>query len=136
MLIPVEPTDSFDVEPGRYEATCVDARENEKRTAKGPKTYLRIVWELKGSANKSVRYLVGKNYEPSLAKDTELRDDLESWLGCFDARQFDTKTLKGKEANVTVRHIHNEGRPRPFCFVSKVEPLVIEDADESEMISP
>jgi len=32
MLLSVEPRDSFDVEPGRYRATCTDIREIEKQT--------------------------------------------------------------------------------------------------------
>jgi hypothetical protein len=35
MLLSVEPRDSFDVEPGRYRATCADIREFEKQTGKG-----------------------------------------------------------------------------------------------------
>ncbi len=46
MLIPVQPEDSFDVEPGRYSAVCNDTKEIEKATRKGIKKYLRITWEL------------------------------------------------------------------------------------------
>jgi hypothetical protein len=136
MLLMVEPKESYDVEPGCYAAVCIDARELDKRTPEGVKRYLRIVWQIKQSSEKNARYLVGKNYEPSLAKGTELRDDLENWLGPFDVRQFDTDSLKGKSAMVTIRHIHNEGRPKPFCFVSKVEPLQTNNPDTYESISP
>ena len=138
MLIPVEPIDSFDVEPGRYRATCTEVREIEKQTRKGTEKFLRLIWELDVPGADNVRYLAGKNYKPSLAKDSQLRSDLITWFGHdINVRQFDTATLKGKEAIITVQHIENEGRDKPFCWVSRVEPLVTEDdADDARLISP
>jgi hypothetical protein len=78
MLIPVEPTDSYDIEPGRYRATCADTREVEKQTRKGTRKCLRLIWELDIPGAENVRYLAGKNYEPTLAKDSVLRNDLRS----------------------------------------------------------
>jgi hypothetical protein len=119
MLISADPTDSYDVLPGRYQAVCIDSRE----IAKGSRSFLRLVWALNESANPNVRYLVGKNYEPSLRKGSELRNDIDSWLGDqIDVRSFDTDTLKGRTADVTVKHIHNEGHPKPFCWVSEINP--------------
>ena len=46
MIISVEPRDSFDVEPGRYRATCTEVREIEKQTRKGTEKFLRLIWEL------------------------------------------------------------------------------------------
>ena len=82
MVIPVPPKDSFDVEPGRYAAKCIDVRERSQLERKASNKRLRIVWEVKvpGGAE-SVRYVVAKNYEPTLARHSELRDDLISWLG-------------------------------------------------------
>jgi hypothetical protein len=138
MLIPVEATDSFDIEPGRYKTTCVDVREIEKQTRKGTEKFLRLIWELDIPGSENIRYLAGKNYKPSLAKDSPLRNDLITWYGHdINARQFDTTSLKGKEAIITVQHIENEGRDKPFCWVSRVEPLVDQDeADEARTISP
>ena len=138
MLIPVEPRDSFDVKPGRYRATCTDTREVEKQTRKGTRKYLRLVWELDIPGAENIRYLAGKNYEPTLAKDSVLRNDLRSWFGHdINARQFDTATLKGKEAIITVQDIENEGWPKPYHHVARVEPLVTEDdAEDSRTISP
>jgi hypothetical protein len=42
MLIPVEPTESYDVEPGRYRATCTEVREIQKQTHRGTEKRLRI----------------------------------------------------------------------------------------------
>jgi hypothetical protein len=138
MLIPVEPIDSFDVEPGRYKATCTEIREIEKQTRKGAQKNLRLVWELDIPGADNVRYLAGKNYEPTLAKDSTLRNDLRSWFGHdIKARNFDTATLKGKEAVITVQDIENEGHANPYHWVAKVEPLVTEDdADDTRLISP
>jgi len=68
MLLSVEPRDTFDVEPGRYQAQCVEVREIENKHRRGQRL-LRIIWELKvpGKNTETVRYLVGKNYEPTLA---------------------------------------------------------------------
>ena len=137
MLIPVPPKDSYDVEPGRYKATCTEIREIEKQTRKGTQKNLRLVWELHIPGAENVRYLAGKNYEPTLAKDSTLRNDLRSWFGNdINARQFDTATLKGKEAIITVQDIENEGWANPYHHVAKVEPLVDEDAEDARSISP
>lgn len=138
MVLSVEPRDSFDVEPGRYKAKCADSREIEKQTRKGLQKFLRIIWELDTGGRENVRYLAGKNYEPTLARDSTLRNDLITWFGHdINARSFDTTTLKGKEAVITVQHIENEGRDKPFCWVSRVEPLITEDEpDDARLISP
>ncbi len=138
MLIPVPPKDCFDVEPGKYPATCIETREIEKQTPKGSEKRLRIIWELNVPGSDDVRYLVGKNYEPTLARNSLLRNDLTTWFGRdVNARQFDTATLKGKSATVTVHHIENEGRAKPYCWVAKVEPPINEDeAEQAVMISP
>ena len=138
MLIPVEPIDSFDVEPGRYKATCIDVRDKDIPTRKGTVKGQRIVWEIDVPGNENVRYLVGKNYEPTLAKNSPLRIDLTTWFGHdIKVRNFDTATLKGKEAIVTIQDIVNEGRDKPYHWVAKVEPLVTEeDADDARSISP
>jgi hypothetical protein len=133
MVIPVPPKDSYDVEPGRYRAICTDTREVEKQTRKGTQKSLRLVWELDIPGADNVRYFAGKNYEPTLAKDSVLRNDLRSWFGHdINARQFDTATLKGKEAIVTVQNIENEGFEHPYHWVAKVEPLVDEDGEDAE----
>ena len=92
MILSVEPRDTFDVEPGRYHALCVDVREIENNRQRSKKL-LRVIWEVKvpGNNNGTVRYLVGKNYEPTLAKDSQLRNDIVDWFGHeINARQFDT----------------------------------------------
>ena len=97
MLIPVEPRESYDVEPGRYRAKCIDVRDKDIPTRKGTVKGQRIIWELDIPGADNVRYLVGKNYEPTLAKDSTLRTDLRSWFGHdIKGRQFDTATLKGQ----------------------------------------
>jgi len=138
MVIPVPPRDSFDIEPGRYRATCTEIREIEKQTRKGTQKNLRIVWELDIPTSENIRYLAGKNYEPTLAKDSTLRHDLRTWFGHdINARQFDTATLKGKEAILTVQDIENEGWANPYHHVAKVEPFVNkDDAEDARLISP
>jgi hypothetical protein len=137
MLIPVEPTESYDVEPGRYRAKCIDVRDKNIPTRKGTVKGQRIVWELDIPSSENIRYLAGKNYEPTLAKDSVLRNDLRSWFAHdINARQFDTATLKGKDAIITVQDIQNEGWDKPYHWVAKVEPLVAEDVDDARSISP
>src|ERR1035441_3952370 len=113
MLISVDPRDSFDIEPGRYKATCTEIREIEKQTRKGTQKYLRLTWELDLPGDENVRYLAGKNYEPKLTKDSALRNDLRSWFGHdIKVRKFDTATLKGKEAIITVQDIEDRKSTR------------------------
>jgi hypothetical protein len=130
MIISVPPTDSYDVEPGRYRAVCIEARDFTKNTDQGPKQQLRIIWQLTDPPEQHIRYLVGKNYDPSLTKGSDLRTDLQSWLGPLNVPKFNSDTLKGKEAVVTVRHIHNDGQPKPFCWVSEIKPLSAYDNDD------
>ncbi|MEI6396202.1 MAG: hypothetical protein WCT12_34490 [Verrucomicrobiota bacterium] len=137
MLIPVEQTDTFDVEPGRYRATCTESRVIQKQTRKGSANRLRIIWELNIPGSENIRYLVGKSYEPTLTKDSSLRNDLRSWFGHdINARNFDTSTLKGIKAIITVKDIENEGWDNPYHSVAKIEPLVEEDCDDARLISP
>ena len=142
MILSIPPRDSFDVEPGRYRATCIDTKEVVKQTRKGSERQLRLVWELQipldDDNENDVRYLAGKNYEPTLTKNSQLRNDLQSWFGHeFKPSKFDTATLKGKEATITVQHIENEGWPKPYCLVAKVEPPESpDDHGEARSISP
>ena len=123
MLIPVPRKDTYDVEPGRYRAICTEAREIHKMTSKGSQRQLRVIWELETSGDDDLRYLVGKSYEATLTSNSQLRNDLRTWLGHeFKPGQFDTATLKGKAATITVEHIWNEGWAKPYCWVAKVEP--------------
>ena len=131
MLLSVEPRDSFDVEAGRYRATCIDVREIENRRKPGQKL-LRLVWELKSAGKDNVRHLVGKNYEPTLAKDSTLRNDIMSWFGHdINARQFDTASLKGQDATVTIQLIENEGWDKPYRWVAQVEPPILEPVESA-----
>jgi hypothetical protein len=138
MLISVPPRDSFIVEPGRYRATCIDAREIEVQTVRGSEKRLRLIWELHIPGAGETRYLVGKNYEPALARGSKLRNDLVSWFGHdINTRQLDTATLKGKDATITVQNIENEGYAEPYCWVAKVEPPnVDEEFEQVRVISP
>ena len=138
MLIPVPPEDCFIVESGRYKAICAEAKDLEKSTRKGIKKYVRITWELQIASEENIRYMAGKNYEPSLTKGSQLRNDLISWFGQnINVRNFETKTLVGKEATVTVHQIENEGWDAPYCWVAKVEPPNTDDeADDARLISP
>ena len=123
MMIQIPPRDSYDVETGRYRATCIDAKEIQKQTRKGSEKFLRLTWELQIPSAENVRYLAGKSYEPTLTKNSELRNDLRNWLGHdFKAGKFDTATLRGLEATITMLQIENEGWPKPYCLVAKVEP--------------
>jgi hypothetical protein len=55
-----------------------------------------VIWELGTFGRENVCYLAGKNYEPTLAKDSTLRNDLITWFGHdINARSFDTASLKG-----------------------------------------
>jgi hypothetical protein len=49
MMIQIPPRDSYDVETGRYRATCIDAKEIQKQTRKGSEKFLRLTWELPNS---------------------------------------------------------------------------------------
>lgn len=73
----------------------------------------------------------------TLAKDSQLRNDIVDWFGHdINARQFDTVTLNGRDAIVTVRHIENEGWSKLFRHVERVGPPGNEKEDFQDGQSP
>ena len=123
MLIHVPPTESFDVPEGRYNAVCDDTYDIHKSTDKGPKTFLRVIWRILDSPDPNVVYMAGKSYEPVFAKNSQLSNDLHSWFQQdIKPGPFDPHCLPGLKATLTIAHIHNEGYPKPYCYVAKVEP--------------
>jgi hypothetical protein len=55
-----------------------------------------------------------------------------SWFGHdINARQFDTATLKGRDATVTIQLIENEGWEKAYRWVAQVEPPIAERVESA-----
>jgi len=75
-----------------------------------------------------VNNVVAKRYPLSLAVHSELRKDLEGWLGP-NAMEMPTiewtstfELLIGQKADLEVVHIHNPGYTNPFVFPKRIMP--------------
>ena len=102
--------------------------------ARKPKAYpnnssekVRLVFEILNYCDQDKVYLAGKSYDPSLAKGSALRNDLESWevfnvQAGEETGNFDLNTLVGNEADLSIRHIANAGHTEPFVYVEEIRP--------------
>lgn len=124
MLIHIPARETYVVESGTYCATCSDVKLFDKPTRNGTKKQLRIIWDVHVPGNvDNILYRAGKNYEPSLDRNSLLHADLTSWLGReITGYKFDTESLKGMKAKITIEAIENERWDKPYCHVAKVEP--------------
>ena len=102
--------------PGLHQAVCVDVVDLGIVDGKfGPKSKLKIVWQLKSRNKKGERYQVRATYTQSLSEKSNLRRDLESWRGRpFKAGElvaFDVENLIGANCQIQVAHrVSAQGR--------------------------
>lgn len=79
---------------GVHNAVCVDIVElGEVQTTWGPKSMIRVVWEIDAKMEGGKPFLVMQRYTPSLGAKTTLRKHLKSWRG----RDFTKEELEGFE---------------------------------------
>jgi hypothetical protein len=90
-LIIQEDPNKFPLPPeGLHKAVCVDAVDlGELDTRFGSKHKLSLIFELEEVDQEGKRFIVGKRYTWSLNEKSNLRKDLERWLG----RKFKSEEL-------------------------------------------
>ena len=92
------------------------------------KDKVRFVFEIINQHPKRGRYVAGKNYDISLAKGSQLREDLASWRGFdltdqeLEAGAVDFERFVGREADIAIRHITNDSHKDPFCHIAGIFP--------------
>lgn len=118
--IPLE--NCFQVPEGNYKAVLTAVYHLASRDK------LRFVFEIIDKHPKRGRYVAGKNYEISLAKGSQLREDLGSWRGHditdaeLDAGTIDFEKFIGGEADISIIHIANDSHSTPFCHIATIHP--------------
>jgi hypothetical protein len=134
MIIPIEHEKSFDCPEGSFSAVLVEVK-----SVQGSQQ-VRFVFEIEDLSTEFKTMLAGKNYKPQLSGESELRRDLESWLGeNFLERyskngHFDPALLQGLRAGITIAHKHNSRYSKPFVFIQKIHPAEIPYSDKKANI--
>jgi len=118
--------ENFNVPEGAYRVVLKEAFEVNKpgKTEKSARLKFKVLTDnLSGQ-----EYFVGKGYPKTLALGSELRIDLESWLGRegYSALAtdgvIDLDRLIGHRADVYVTNIYNDGYDAPFVHIAKIAP--------------
>jgi hypothetical protein len=122
MLIPIEQESSFLCPEGYHRATFLHGR------FVNDDTQIRLTFGVHPDGKGGYKYLVAKNYDKSLKRGSQFRNMLKSWRG-HDLTQQEVETgfinldsLKGKEVDIEVRHIHTERYDKPFVNLHAVFP--------------
>jgi hypothetical protein len=130
MIATTSKNDKFDAPEGDYRGKlCRATTVPNKTTAAGTgEDRIRLVFEIESPAHPGRRYLAGKNYEPSLAKDSKLREDLASWRG-HDLmprekanKAVDFEGMVGRPADLIIEHCYNNRYAKPFVSIKAIYP--------------
>ena len=126
LTIPIEK--SFDCPEGIFSGTFVEHKLTTKPTETGLQDCARLVFQVDELSTDDKLVLVGKNFFPSLKKGSKLRQMLDFWLGAEfvpehkQGNQLDFDLLNGRKADLVVKHIDNEGHPKPYVFLEGFFP--------------
>jgi hypothetical protein len=107
-------------------AVCVDVTTPKKvDTAYGPKEKFSIVFETEALREDGTRFPVwASGFTPSLHEKASLRKFLKSWFGrdltAAEQEEFETESLIGRAAHVTI--VHNESDGRTFANIALIRP--------------
>ena len=126
MILEIPRETTFECPEGPLRASLYDIREHLIPTKTGVDKQVRLLFEVKHKRPDNKLVLVGKNYPPSLARGSGLREVLENWQGseffAHAGNQVDLKTLVEREADIVTRHRHNAGYRQPFVDLVGVYP--------------
>jgi hypothetical protein len=127
-LIIQEDPNKYPLPPeGLHKAVCVDVVDlGDLDTKFGSKHKLSVIFELEELDNEGKRFLVGKRYTWSLNEKSNLRKDLERWLGKkFKSEElmagFDLEELLGLNATLFISH--NVGEERTYANIETILPI-------------
>lgn len=139
-LIIQEDPNKYPLPPeGLHKAVCVDVVDlGELDTKFGSKHKLSIIFELEDEDEEGRRFIVGKRYTWSLNEKSNLRKDLERWLG---KKYRSEELLAGIDLeeflglNATIFIAHNQGEERTYANIETILPANGKGA-EKHSLSP
>ena len=114
---------------GVHQAVCVDVVDLGIVPGKyGPKSKLKLIWQLKTRNKKGERFQVRATYTQSLMEGSNLRRDLESWRGRSftqeELENFDVEKLLGVNCQLSLKQEKSKSTGRLYAKVTAVlEPL-------------
>ena len=119
---------------GTHEAVCVDVVDLGMKDSQkwGEKHKVRIVWQIdslfeyeKDGVSMENRFIVNKQYTVSMHTKSNLRPDIESWLGeafadedALEAEGFDLESLLGKPCFLNIVHEHTIWQQKETTFAN------------------
>jgi hypothetical protein len=127
MEFDVEKERTFNCPEGTFRAVFKGIRKDAKFKDGKLQEVARMTLEVKVPSMPDKIVTVARNFEPSIRTGSTLREMLEAWLGKqFFSQNAGTKiNLDGqidKEADIVVKHCHNEGFSKPYCHLLAMLP--------------
>lgn len=121
MILEIDFEHSFLAPEGRFQGTCTEVREIEKKTKKGVQKFLRFLFEL-DLVEDGTKYRVGRDFPLNDTKG--LQEVLKEWLGAsVRGKRIDTANLKGQRATLDVVHIPpRQDHEEAFRHVNRILP--------------
>jgi len=127
IILQIPPEYCFDCPEGNFKSILHEVRYHEKLTRDGPQILIRMIFcpDLARFENKVI--VAAKNFIPSIEPHSQLRIQLEQWLGkeFFDRRQgvkIDLKSLEGRAADIKTIHIRKESYRKAFVTIQGIYP--------------
>jgi hypothetical protein len=130
MIIDMGLEESFLAPEGRFQGTCTEVREIDKRTKKGLQPVVRIVFDL-DIVEEGVQYRVGRDFPTSDLKG--IKEVLKDWLGKgVNGKKLDLQTLRTQRATLEVVHIPpRDEHEEAYRYVNRILPPAAQTPDPS-----
>jgi hypothetical protein len=127
MEFEIEKERTFDCPEGTFRAVFKGIRRDAKFKDGKLQELARMTFEARVPSMPDKIVTVARSFEPSIRPGSPMREMLKGWLG----RQFFSENagrkinLDGqmdKEAEIVVKHCHNEGFRKPYCHLLAILP--------------
>lgn len=87
-----------------------------------------LAWQINEARDDGKPFLVFRRYTLSLGEKSNLRRDLESWLGRKFTREdemgFDVESMLGRNCLINITHNTPQGSDKTYANVASVNPLM------------
>jgi len=124
MILELPKTPCWNCPEGNFTGTCIDARTTIESKNGKPTECLLLIFEIDIDSDDNVQYLAKKKYDLPLKRSSHLMNDISAWLGADflkKNRTLDSECFKGKQADVSLVHINNEGHDKPFVYLQSIQ---------------
>lgn len=110
----IEGNTSTPAPEGVNHAVCVDVVDlGIVNGAFGPRKKVRLMWESEQTRDDGKRFLIAKQYSPSLHEKASLRKDLKQWRGrdfsADELKKFDLESIIGVPCQLVIVHEEKDG---------------------------